>query len=89
MKKIAIVGPECTGKSWLAQKLAEHFSASWAPEFAREYIDRLDRPYNRGDLLAIAKGQAKMEDHVTEGAGDLLFCDTNLLVIKVWSEHKY
>ncbi len=89
MKKIAIVGPECTGKSRLSQNLAEYFKTSWVPEFAREFIERLDRPYNRNDLLTIARGQARMEDHVAEGAADLLFCDTNLLVIKIWSEHKY
>ncbi len=89
MKIIAIVGPESTGKSWLSEKLAEHFHTQWVPEFAREYIDGLDRPYQRGDLLEIARGQVALEDNLISEANEILFCDTNLYVIKIWSEHKY
>jgi NadR type nicotinamide-nucleotide adenylyltransferase len=89
MKKIVIIGPECTGKSWLSQKLAEHYNTVWVPEYAREYISQLDRPYNRTDLTEIAKVQAALEDKLAINANKVLICDTNLVVIKVWSEHKY
>ena len=89
MKKIAIIGPECTGKSWLSRNLAEHFDTLWVPEYAREYLNQLDRPYQRSDLLSIAKGQIESEDRLTEQANELIFCDTNLYVIKIWSEHKF
>jgi NadR type nicotinamide-nucleotide adenylyltransferase len=89
LKKIVIIGPECTGKSRLSQKLAEHYDTLWVPEYAREYINRLDRPYNRSDLTAIAKGQVELEDRYVDNANGVLICDTNLIVIKVWSEHKY
>lgn len=88
-KRIAIVGPESTGKSELCQHLARTYDTEWVPEFARFYLDRLDRPYEKFDLLAIAKGQMKWEDDKAELAGEYLFCDTNLLVMKVWSDHKY
>jgi len=89
MKRIAIIGPECTGKSWLSQKLSEYYNTVWVPEYAREYIDQLDRPYNRNDLIQIAKGQVELEDRLAGTANGLLICDTNLIVIKVWSEHKF
>ena len=89
IKKIAIVGPECTGKSDLSAFLAEHFKTDWVPEYARGYIDNLIRPYEEHDLLTIAHGQTRLEDKYIEGAKKLLFCDTNLLVIKVWSEFKF
>lgn len=89
MKKVAIVGPECTGKSWLSENLASHYGSRWVPEYAREYIDRLDRPYVMNDLLEIAKGQVRLEDEISEKEDQILFCDTDLFVIKVWSEHKY
>ncbi len=89
MKKVAIIGPESTGKSWLAEKLAVHFHTHWVPEFARQYIEGLDRPYQRNDLLEIAKGQIDLEDTLEQEANGILFCDTNLYVIKIWSEHKY
>ena len=39
--KIAIVGPESTGKSTLAAALAQSFNTLWVKEFAREYCDQL------------------------------------------------
>lgn len=89
LKRIAIIGPESTGKSELCQQLAAHYQTEWVPEFARFYIDRLDRDYEQHDLKAIAEAQLTWEDEKAEYANDYLFCDTNLIVIKIWSEHKY
>ncbi len=87
-KKIAIVGPESTGKSTLSQALAQQFGAGWVPEYARQYLNELGREYHKDDLLSIAKGQLAMEDEACK-KHDLVFCDTNLLVIKIWSDYKY
>jgi NadR type nicotinamide-nucleotide adenylyltransferase len=87
--RIAIVGPECTGKSDLAQFLSHQFQTQWVPEFAREYIEKLNRPYKQEDLLAIAIGQLSLEDNLALKSNQLLICDTNLVVIKIWSEFKY
>lgn len=87
--RIAIVGPECTGKTDLSRFLAQHYQTRWVPECARDYIDRLDRPYEKGDLIEIAKAQMSLEDELAKEANELLICDTNLLIIKIWSEFKY
>lgn len=50
LNKIVILGPESTGKSTLAQALASFFGCPWVPEFARQYIDKLDQPYEYQDL---------------------------------------
>ena len=89
MKKVVIIGPECSGKTTLSSALAAHYKTNWVPEYARHYIDRLDRPYNEKDLLPMAKGQLSTEDQLIKTANKVLICDTNLLVIKVWQEHKY
>ena len=89
LKKIAIIGPESTGKSEIALQLAQHYQTEWVPEYARSYLDRLDWEYERSDLLEIAKGQVAWEDDKAEYASNYLFCDTNLIVIKIWSDHKY
>jgi NadR type nicotinamide-nucleotide adenylyltransferase len=89
VKKVAIIGPECTGKSELSEFLASHFQTSWVPEYARGYLDNLTRPYNQDDLLLIAHGQLRIEDAWIKNANKVLICDTNLYVIKVWSEFKY
>jgi len=87
--KIAIVGPESSGKTFLAEKLAAHFKCPWVPEYAREYLEKLDAPYTKKDVEKIAKGQIKTEDAAAKKSKSLLICDTNLIVIKIWMEHKY
>ena len=89
MKKIAVIGPESTGKSTLSEELAHELHTQWVPEFARGFLEQLGRPYTEGDLLTIARGQISGEDELTGSAHDFLICDTDLYVLKVWSEHKY
>jgi NadR type nicotinamide-nucleotide adenylyltransferase len=89
IKKVAIIGPECTGKSDLSKFLAEQFKTAWVPEYARPFIERLRRPYQQNDLITIAHGQLRLEDEWERDANQVLICDTNLYVIKVWSEFKY
>ena len=87
--KIAIVGPESTGKSSLAKSLARYFDTEFVPEIAREYLEKLKIPYRENDLLDIAKIQCETEDRLSKKVGDILICDTTLLVMKIWSEVKY
>ena len=88
-KRILILGPESTGKSTLAEKLARHFAEPWVPEVAREYLEKLDRPYAYDDLLQIGKQQMRTEDELAMQANNYLFCDTDLRVIQVWSQHRF
>jgi NadR type nicotinamide-nucleotide adenylyltransferase len=87
--KIAVTGPESTGKSTLAQQLADHYQTVWVPEFARTYLLRLDRPYNYDDILTIARSQKRSEEAMLPLANHLLFTDTELLVTKIWCEVKF
>jgi NadR type nicotinamide-nucleotide adenylyltransferase len=89
IKRIAIIGPECTGKSDLSMYLADHFKTNWVPEYARVYLNDLERPYEQSDLKMIAEGQLYLEDQLAQSANRLIICDTNLYVIKVWSNFKY
>jgi NadR type nicotinamide-nucleotide adenylyltransferase len=88
-KRILILGPESTGKSTLAEKLAKQFAEPWVPEVAREYLEKLDRTYAYEDLLQIGKQQMQLEDELAMQAQHFLFCDTDLRVIQVWSQHRY
>ncbi len=89
VKRIAITGPESTGKSALAQELAEYYNTVWVPEYAREYLETHGSDYKEEDIVKIAKGQLKLEDEMSEKANEYLFCDTDLFVTKIWSEYKY
>lgn len=89
VKKVSITGPESTGKSWLAKKLAEHYQTAFAPEFARKYIERLGREYQQEDILLIAQNQLEQEKQLLGKARNYLFCDTDVLVTRIWSLHRY
>lgn len=89
IQKIVVTGPESTGKSTLSESLAGALHTCWVKEYAREYLENLGRPYGAPDLLTIAVGQLQLEDRMCENANRMLICDTDLHVIKVWSEYKY
>lgn len=89
IKKVCVIGPECTGKSDLSLFLSKHYQTVCVDEYARAYVDRLSAPYEQSDLTKIAHGQVRMEDEWLIDANKVLICDTNVIVIKVWSEFKY
>jgi len=89
IKRIAITGPESTGKSRLAEELAMHYKTIWVAEYAREYLEIINRPYNYDDILQIAKGQLDRENAAVEKAKNCMFCDTDFTVTKIWCEFKY
>ncbi len=86
--RISVTGPESTGKSWLAEHLAEHYHTRWVPEFAREYLESINRPYTYDDILFIAQNQYRLENLAAEDTG-LLFCDTDFCVTTIWCRVKY
>ena len=88
-KIVTIVGPECTGKTDLSTFLAAQFQTVWVPEYARAYLNKLNHPYEVSDLTKIAHGQVRLEEEWMQDANRVLICDTNLLVVKIWSESKY
>jgi nicotinamide riboside kinase len=91
--KIALFGPESTGKTTLAIQLADYYKTAWVPEFARDYLqDKWDKEQSIctiEDMLPIAYGQTELENKSLLDANKYLFCDTNLLLTKVFSEVYY
>lgn len=87
--KIAFTGPESTGKTTLASTLAKIYGTVWVEEYARDYVNQLERPYTQADILHIAQQQLQLENLRALQANDFLFCDTELIVCKVWSMFKY
>ena len=89
IKRVSITGPESTGKSELSRKLASEFNTLWVPEYAREYLLKLERDYEQKDLPIIGRGQLREEEQRAAAAKRLLFCDTDMIVLKIWSLFKY
>ena len=86
IKKIALIGPESTGKTTLCRQLAMHFGTQWVPEFARDYISGLNREYTLDDIVRCAREQLRLESELIKTAKRFLFCDTEMIIAKVWCE---
>ncbi|MBR1632057.1 MAG: ATP-binding protein [Paludibacteraceae bacterium] len=91
MKTIGIIGPESTGKTTLAQRLAQITRCHWEPELARDYVERLQRPYTEQDVQTIARHQIEREMLLREqmSASAFVFFDTETIITQVWMEHAY
>ena len=82
--RIAITGPESTGKTTLAIQLAEVFNGQYIPEFAREYVENLHHQYRYDDVETIAKTQLEQYMATKSSSDRLFFFDTWLIITKVW-----
>jgi NadR type nicotinamide-nucleotide adenylyltransferase len=88
MIKIALTGPECSGKTTLANKLAKELNDLLLPEFARDFLSQ-KKSYTFEDLDTIAAGQRQLELEAEQKGHKIIVCDTDLLVVKIWSEVKF
>jgi|WetSurMetagenome_2_1015567.scaffolds.fasta_scaffold175974_2 nicotinamide riboside kinase len=82
--RVVLTGPECTGKSTLAMQLASHYNTIYIPEYAREYVAGLTRPYTYFDVEHIAETQIIQLNEFCPGANKILFLDTYLIITRVW-----
>jgi len=92
VKRVCIVGAESTGKTTLAQKLAEHYQTNWVPEYGREYCVEKWKDGNITDdwvseeFVTIAWEQGRREDHAARSANKVLICDTDPFATSIWHE---
>jgi HTH-type transcriptional repressor of NAD biosynthesis genes len=87
LKRIVLTGPESTGKTRLAGKLAEYYKTICAEEYARKFWPRLKgRKLAYEDITVIAEGQLDNEEQASLKANKVLVCDTDLIATEVWSE---
>lgn len=89
--KIAVTGPESSGKSTLCAALADTLHCTWVPEYGRTFLEAAGQVNVRstGQLCSIARGQIAAEDEAAKTAGQYLICDTDLHNIRIWSETMY
>ncbi|MFM6975276.1 MAG: AAA family ATPase [Sphingobacteriaceae bacterium] len=86
IKKIAIVGPESTGKSTISAALAAYYHTIWVPEYAREYCEKLTEPCTWQDEINMFRGQLELEKQLLPKANQILICDTTFITVKIWSD---
>jgi NadR type nicotinamide-nucleotide adenylyltransferase len=88
-RRIAVYGPESTGKTRLAEKLAAHFGAPLVTEYARERWEEQGGVLGLEDMLPIAKEQWRREDAAVASAPQMIICDTDALTTMLWSDLLY
>ena len=85
VKKICFYGPESTGKSTMAKRMAEYFKTDWVPEVAREIVTSND--FTIDDIIKIGHAQTNRILEKTKTANKILFCDTDLITSQIYCRH--
>src|SRR5688572_15524008 len=83
IKKICFYGPESTGKSVMAKKMAEIYKTEFVPEVARELIT--SNNFKREDIIMIGRAQTERVFQKARKANKFLFCDTDLITTQIYS----
>ena len=89
MNRVVITGPESCGKTTLLESVKHLPKVGITEEFARYYLDDIQRPYQYEDILSIALGQIALENDALASNKKLIIQDTDLLTLKIWCEFKY
>jgi NadR type nicotinamide-nucleotide adenylyltransferase len=98
VRRVVLIGAESTGKTTLAQQLAERFDTLWVPEYGREHWERKLAGRSLGDpppswthqeFVDIAREQQAREDRAARTANRVLICDTNAFATGTWHERYY
>jgi NadR type nicotinamide-nucleotide adenylyltransferase len=84
--RVAVLGGESSGKTWLAQALARHFDTAWVPEYGRVLWHQREGRLRAQDLPAIAREQVRQEQQLAQQARGWLFCDTTPLTTAFYSQ---
>lgn len=85
VKKICFYGSESTGKSFMAQKMAQHYKTEFVPEVAREFI--FSNQFTEADIIRIGYAQIDRVNEKLKTANKILFCDTDTITTQIYSQH--
>jgi len=81
VSNIVLLGAPSTGKTTLAERLAQAYHTVWMPEYGREYWEQhqIDRRLAPHQLVEIAEQHVVREERCLYAANQYLFTDTNAL----------
>lgn len=77
--RVAVLGPESSGKTTLCEQLAKKYGTVWVPEYGREYWEKHDGIRSVSELYHIAHEQYRRINSYAFLANRIMFCDTTTL----------
>jgi len=88
--KVVFLGAPSTGKSTIAEQLANRYQSVWMPEYGREYWEQhqQERRLSPQQLVEIAEGHLQREEQLLAEARKWLFVDTNAITTYMFA-HEY
>jgi len=86
IKRIAIMGPESTGKSTLSKKLSTYFKTVFVPEYGRYVYENNGNKISIDDFIPISEGRQSLEDWLITKANKVIFCDTEDITTYIFSK---
>lgn len=86
VRKIVLLGTESSGKTTMCKRLADYFETNWVAEYGRYYTENVKEDLDIEDFYKIAEGQKELVKKEIKTSNQLLFCDTELITTKIFSE---
>ncbi len=84
--KIALTGPESSGKTYLANYISQKYGYFLIDEYSRTFLEALVVPYRLDDVIHMAQEQHR---RIISTAETNIVVDTETLISKIWLEEKY
>lgn len=85
--KVAIVGPESTGKTTVFQYLQSYYKCTTINDYSRKYLSKNGLKYSEKDILTMATNHSNLIRN--SSYTELTILDTDLLNYVIWYEVKY
>ena len=85
-RTICLHGPESTGKSTLAPRLARALGGAVVDEYGRTYAEEHGTDFTMADLVTIAQTHDRVTRAMAGGGIDPLIIDTDPLMTAVWAD---
>jgi HTH-type transcriptional regulator, transcriptional repressor of NAD biosynthesis genes len=85
LKKVCFYGPESTGKSLMAERMADKYQTVFVPEVAREFL--ITNDFSADDIIQIGLAHRDRIAQKSKEANRILFVDTDAITTKIYSQH--